>query len=126
MTPMAWVARQDVDWRTARFIALGYLALSAFDFVFALPIARASLGVLALLTFLSGPAGFLFAFVTMPDRWALTIASSYVVTTCLLAPVLALSCHRKPRVSHPSRMVAGLVWPGVGFLAICYVFAYAA
>ena len=69
LNPMRLIARMDINWRTARWIAIGYLALSAFNFFFALPIAYASLGVLGFLAFFSGPAGFLLAFVTMPERW---------------------------------------------------------
>ena len=120
------VARSDIDWRAAGFIAIGYLALSAFNFVFALPIANASLALLATVTFLSGPAGFLFAFVTMPDRFFQTIACAYVVGTCLLAPFVVRGCHRQSRVSKTSRTIAVSLWFAAGFIAITYVFAFAA
>ena len=126
LNPLESVARMDINWRAARFIAIGYLALSAFHFVFALPIGYASVGVLWFFTFLSGPAGFLFAFVTMPERFTMTIAASYFAATCLLAPFLTLSCHRKARVSTPSRVVAALLWLVTGFIAVTYVFAFAA
>ena|SRR5687767_8018335 len=124
LNPIESVARMDINWRAAGLIAIGYLALSAFNFVFALPIANASLGALGFLTFFSGPAGFLFALVTNP--WTVQIVVSYVVATCLLAPFLTLSCHRKARVSTRSRVVAASLWLGAGFFAFCHVFAFAA
>jgi hypothetical protein len=126
MNPMKWVTSLDIDWRSARFVAIGYLALSAFNFAFAHPIAYASLGALGFLAFFSGPAGFPFAFVTLSDSWTMTIVVSYLVATCLLAPFLALSCHRKIRVSTPSRIVATLLWLVAGLFAVSYTFAYAA
>ena len=120
------ITHLDINWRAACSIAIGYLAMSAFNFVFALPIANASLGALAFLTFFSGPAGFLFALVTMPQRFMATVVASYFVATCLLAPFLILSCHRKARVSNRSRVVAASLWLVAGFFAISYVFAFAA
>lgn len=126
VNPMGAVASLDINWRAVIWIAIGYLALSAFNFVFALPIAYASLGVLALLTFVSGPAGFLFALVTMPERFMTSVVVTYCVATCLLALFLMLSCHRNARVSKPSSIVAALLWFLSGFIAITHVFAFAA
>ena len=126
LNPIESVARMDINWRAARLIAVGYLALSAFHFVFALPIGYASVGALWFFTFLSGPAGFLFALVTTPGSWTLEIVAWYFGATCLLAPLLTLSCHRKARVSYPSIAVAVLLWLVVGFLAVAYAFAFAA
>ena len=123
---MELITRKDINWRAVRFIAMGYLALSAFNFVFALPIATASLAALGLLTFVSGPAGFLFALVTTPASWTMQIAAWYLGATCLLAPFLTLSCRRKTRASTRSRVVAALLWLVTGFLAFCHVFAFAA
>lgn len=126
LNPMELVARMAINWRTAKWIAIGYLALSAFNFVFALPIAYLPFGALAFLTFLSGPAGFLFALVTMPTRFTVTVVATYCVATCLLAPFLILSCHRNTRVSASSSGIAALLWFAAGFIAITYVFAFSA
>ena len=126
LNPMKLIARMDINWRTAGWIAIGYLALSAFNFVFALPIVYLPFWPLAFLTLLSGPAGFLFALVTMPERLTMTVVATYFVATCLLAPFLTLSCHRNARVSTRSRVVAASLWLGTGFFAFCYVFAFAA
>jgi hypothetical protein len=126
LNPLESITRMDINWRAARLIAIGYLALSAFHFVFAIPIGYVSVGVLWFLTFLSGPAGFLFALVTTPASWAMEIVAWYFGATCLLAPFLTLSCHRKVRVSTPSCVVSALLWLATGFLAVCYVFAFAA
>jgi hypothetical protein len=125
LNPIESIARMDINWRTARWIAIGYLALSAFNFAFALPIANASLVALGFLAFFSGPAGFLFALVTTPSL-TVGIVAAYFVTTCLLAPFLTLSCHRKASISIRSRVVAASLWLGAGFFAFCYVFAFAA
>jgi hypothetical protein len=126
LNPIESVARMDINWRAAGLIAIGYLALSAFNFVFALPIANASLAALGFLTFFSGPAGFLFALVTLPERFTTTVVVTYFVATCLLAPFLILSCRREARVSTRSRVVAASLWLVAGFFAISYVFAFAA
>jgi hypothetical protein len=126
LNPIELIARMNINWRTARWIAIGYLALSTFNFMFALPIAYLPFWPLGFLTFLSGPAGFLFALVTMPQRFIMTVVATYCVATCLLAPFLILSCHRKARVSTPSRAAAAGLWFLTGFIAITYAFAFAA
>ena len=126
LNPIGSVARIDINWRAAGLIAIGYLALSAFNFVFALPIAYLPFGAHAFLTLLSGPAGFLFALVTMPQRFIMTVVATYCVATCLLVPFLILSCHRNARVSTPSRVVAVLLWLAAGFIAVTHVFAFTA
>ena len=124
--PVKWLATRDIDWRAARFIAIGYLALTAFVCVLALPIASASLGLSWVLVFLSGPAGMPLALVTTPARFAMTVLSLYIVGICALAPFLTLSCHRNARISVPSRVVAVLLWLVAGFFSVAYVFAFAA
>ena len=126
LNPVSWLARQDINWRAAGFIAIGYLALSAFNYVFALPIAYLPFWPLGFLTFFSGPAGFLFALVTMPQRFIMTVVATYCVATCLLAPFLILDCHRNSRVSTPSRVVAALLWFAAGLIAVTHVFTFAA
>ena len=126
MTHTKWLARLDVNWRAVRFLAIGYGALSAFNLVFGLPIGYVSIKLLWLLLFLSGPAGILLGLLTTPGSWAIETVSWYVGGTCLLAPLIVLSFHRKALVSTPSIIVAALLWLCTGFFAVCYVLAFAA
>ena len=116
----------DVNWRATAVIATCYFALTAFNFLFALPIGYASVHVLALLIFLSGPAGLLPALLTTPESWAMSVLSTYVGATCLLAPCLTLSCHRQARVSVPAIVVTVLLWIVGGVFAVSNVLAFAA
>ena len=125
LNPIELIARMDINWRAVTVIATCYFWLTAFNFVFAIPIGYASLRLLYLWIFLSGPAGTLPALQTTPERWAVELIAGYLVATCLLAPFLALSCHRKARVSIPAILATVVLWFVAGVFAVSSVFAFA-
>ena len=120
------LARLDINWRAVAVIATCYFWLTAFNFVFALPIGYASHRLLMLWIFLSGPAGILPALQTTPESWAAQLIALYLVATCLVAPFLALSCDRRPRVRIPARVATIILWLVAGIFAVSSVFAFAA
>ena len=121
---MKSLAGLPINWRAARFLAIGYVSLSAFNVVFGLPLVVVSVGLLWLLVFLSGPAGILLGLLTMPG-WAMATIALYCGGACLFAPFLILSCHRDARVSALSCVVAVFLWPFAGFVSVAWVFAFA-
>jgi hypothetical protein len=116
----------DINGRAGLLLAIAYVALSVLALAFGRSLAYASVDAFGLAAFLSGPIGFLLALASTPDTWTIKMVTYYVIGTLLLAPCLALSCHRSARVRGPSAMVAVLVWFATGFFALAACFAFAA
>jgi hypothetical protein len=105
--------------KSYKYLAIGYLVVSAFALLFGIHIANA-IGLYGLIAFFLclGPAGALCYIAIDPPAMLLPALMVYILATALLIACLFLAARQNRIARVGGHCFAGLIWIGTGFIAL--------